>query len=107
MAYATHEDKTLRATARDSAYYLLRDLRDSVALFLDFGCGSIPTDLGYFSGRAAGSQIASGGSNPYERDPVLTEHLLLFVTATFLLGMYVLPVAVVLILGVKQITTPP
>ena len=104
MAYATREDKTLRATAPDSAYYVLRDLRDPVAFFLDFGCGSIPTDLSYFSGRAAGSQIASRCSNPYERDPVLTVHLLLFATATFLLGM---PVVVVLSGGVKQITTPP
>ena len=31
--------------------------------------------------------------------------LLLFVTATFLLGMYFLPVAVVLSGGVKQVTT--
>ena len=33
--------------------------------------------------------------------------LLLFVTATFLLGMYFLPVAVVLSGGVKQVTTLP
>ena len=33
-----------------------------------------------------------------------TQHLLLFVTATFLLGIYYLPVAVVLSGGVKQVT---
>ena len=36
---------------------------------------------------------------------LLTCDLLLFVTATFLLGMYFLPVAVVLSGGVKQVTT--
>ena len=30
MPYATHGDQTLRATARDFAYYLLRDMRDPV-----------------------------------------------------------------------------
>ena len=34
-------------------------------------------------------------SNPYERDYLLTQHLLLFVTATFLLGIYFLPVPVI------------
>ena len=38
---------------------------------------------------------------------LLTCGLQLFVTATFLLGMYFLPVAVVLIGGVKQVTTLP
>ena len=38
---------------------------------------------------------------------MLTQHLLLFVTATFLLGIYFLPVAVILIGGVKQVTTLP
>ena len=38
---------------------------------------------------------------------MLTGHLLLFVTATFLLGIYLLPVAVVLTGGVKQFTTLP
>ena len=38
---------------------------------------------------------------------LLTHELLLFVTATFLLGMYFLPVAVVLSGGVKQVTTLP
>ena len=38
---------------------------------------------------------------------LLTCHLLLFVTATFLLGSYFLPVAVVLSGGVKQVTTLP
>ena len=38
---------------------------------------------------------------------LLTCDLLLFVTATFLLGMYFLPVAVVLSGGVKQVTTLP
>ena len=38
---------------------------------------------------------------------LLTFDLLLFVTATFLLGMYFLPVAVVLSGGVKQVTTLP
>ena len=38
---------------------------------------------------------------------LLTCDLMLFVTATFLLGMYFLPVAVVLSGGVKQVTTLP
>ena len=38
---------------------------------------------------------------------LVTCDLLLFVTATFLLGMYFLPVAVVLSGGVKQVTTLP
>ena len=66
MPYATRGDQTLRATARDFAYYLLRDLRDPVDRFPDFGGGSIPTDQSYFSGRAAGSEIACVGSIPYE-----------------------------------------
>ena len=41
------------------------------------------------------------------RANLLTCDLLLFVTATFLLGMYFLPVAVVLSGGVKQVTTLP
>ena len=36
-----------------------------------------------------------------------TCHLLLFVTSTFLLGIYFLPVAVFLGAGVKQVTTLP
>ena len=94
MPHATRRDQTLRATARDFAYYLLRDLRDPVREFVYFGGGSNPTDRGYFSGRAAGSEIACVGSIPYEGN-LLTCDLLLFVTATFLLGMYFLPVAVV------------
>ena len=46
------------------------------------------------------------GSIPYGGN-LLTCDLLLFVTATFLLGMYFLPVAVVLSGGVKQVTTLP
>ena len=46
------------------------------------------------------------GSIPHGRQS-LTCDLLLFVTATFLLGMYFLPVAVVLSGGVKQVTTLP
>ena len=99
MHHATRRDQTLRATTRDFAYYLLRDLRDPVRQFLYFGGGSIPTDRSYFSGRAAGCEIACAGSIPC--------NLLLFVTATFLLGMYFLPVAVVLSGGVKQVTTLP
>ena len=68
MPYATHGDQTLRATARDFAYYLLRDLRDPVDRFHDFGGGSIPTNRSYFSGRAAGSEIACVGSIPYRRE---------------------------------------
>ena len=64
MPYATRGDQTLCATARDFAYYLLRDLRDPVREFLNFGGGSIPTDRSYFSGRAAGSEIACVGSIP-------------------------------------------
>ena len=107
MPYATRRDQTLRATARDSAYYLLRDLRDPVHEFADCGGCLIPSDRGYFSGCATGSESASGGSNPYERDYVPTQHLLLFVNATFLLGIYFLPVAIVLSGGVKQVTTLP
>ena len=55
-----------------------------------------PPDWSYFSSRAAGSETVNGGSNPSGRDYVLTQHLLLFVTAAFLLGIYFLPVAVVL-----------
>ena len=79
MPFATRGDQTLRATARDSAHYLLRHIRDPVDEFPDLGCGSIPTDRDYFSGRAPGSQIASVGSSPYGRDYVITCHLLLFV----------------------------
>ena len=70
------------------------------------GGGSIPTDRSYFSGRAAGFEIACVGSIPYGRESANLD-LLLFVTATFLLGMYFLPVAVVLSGGVKQVTTLP
>ena len=72
MPFATRGDHTLRATARNFAYYLLRDLLDPVDAFADFGGGSIPIDWGQFSGRAAGSGIASRGSSPYGRDYVLT-----------------------------------
>ena len=68
MPHATRRDQTLRATARDFAYYLLRDLRDPVRQFLYFCGGSIPTDRSYFSGRAAGSEIACVGSIPYGRE---------------------------------------
>ena len=68
MPHATRRDQTLRATARDFAYYLLRDLRDPVRQFLYFGGGSIPTDRGYFSGHAAGFEIACEGSIPAERE---------------------------------------
>ena len=64
MPYATRGDQTLRATARDFAYYLLGDLRLPVREFLNFGGGSIPTDQSYFCGRAAGSEIACVGSIP-------------------------------------------
>ena len=70
------------------------------------GSGSIPTDQSYSSGRAAGFGTACVGSIPWGGNP-LTCDLLLFVTATFLLGMYFLPVAVVLSGGVKQVTTLP
>ena len=106
MPHATRRDQTLRAAARDFAYYLLRDLRDPVRQFVYFGGGSIPIDRSYFSGRAAGPEIACVGSIPVGGNG-LTCDLLLFVTATFLLGMYFLPVAVVLSGGVKQVTTLP
>ena len=61
MPFATRGDQILRATARDFGYYLLRDLQDPVIEFPDVGGGSIPTGRSYFSGRAAGSQIASVG----------------------------------------------
>ena len=107
MPYATRGDQTLRATARDLAYYLLRHLRDPVDEFPDLGGGSLATDRSYFSCRAAGSGIACVGWIPYRRDSVLTQHLLLFVTAPFLFGIYLLPVAVVLSGWVKQVTTLP
>ena len=106
MPHATRRDQTLRATADDFAYYLLRDLRDPVRQFVYSGGGSIPTDRSYFSGRAADTEIACVGSIPMGGN-LLTCDLLLFVTATFLLGMYFLPVAVVLSGGVKQVTTLP
>ena len=108
MPYGTRGDnQTLRATARHFAYYLLQDLREPVLNFRKFGVGSIPTDESYFSGRAAGPEIACVGSIPNYRDSVLTLHLLLFVTATFLFGIYFLRVAVVLSGGVKQVTALP
>ena len=67
MPHATRRDQTLRATARDFAYYLLRDLRDPVPQFVYFGGGSIPGNRSYFSGRVAGSEIACVGSIPYGR----------------------------------------
>ena len=107
MPYATHGDQTLRAAARDFAYYLSWDLRDPVAEFADFGGGSVPTDRSYFSNRAAGPETDRGSSNPIWRDYVLTQYSLLFVTATFLFGIYFPPVAVVLSWGVKQVTNIP
>ena len=68
MPYATRRDQTLRATAHDFSYYLLRDLRDPVDRFPDFGGGPILTDRSYFSGRAAGSEMACVGSIPYGRE---------------------------------------
>ena len=68
MPHATRRDQTLRATARDFAYYLLRDLRDPVRSFVDIGGGSIPTNRSYLSGRAAGSEIACVGSVPDGRE---------------------------------------
>ena len=68
MPHATRRDQTLRATARDFAYYLLRDLRDPVCQFLDIGGGSIPTDRGYFSGCAAGSETTCVGAIPAGRE---------------------------------------
>ena len=68
MPYATRGDPTLRATAHTFAYYLLRELRDRVREFLNFGGGLIPTDRSYFSGRAAGSEIACVGSIPCGRE---------------------------------------
>ena len=47
MPFATRGDQTLRATARDSAYYLLLDLRDPVDEFPDLGGGSIPYGRDY------------------------------------------------------------
>ena len=67
MPYATCRDQTLRATARHFAYYLLRDLQDPVREFRDFGSGLIPTHQSYFSGRAAGSEIACMGLIPHGR----------------------------------------
>ena len=64
MLYATRGDQTLRATARNFAYYLFRDLRGPAEKFPDFGGRWIPTRRSYFSSRAAGSEIACVGSNP-------------------------------------------
>ena len=107
MPYATRGDQTLRATGRVFPCYFLRDVRDPVSDFPDFGGGLIPTDWSFFGGHAAGSEMASRSSNPNRRPCVLTQHLLLFVTSEFLLGIYFLPVAVVLSGGVKQVTTLP
>ena len=79
MPVGTCGNQTLRATARDSTYYLLQDLRDPVNEFPDFGGGLIPTDQGYFSGCAAGSQIGSVRSNPNGGNSVMIRHLLFFV----------------------------
>ena len=68
MPHATRRDQTLRATARDVAYHLLRDLRDPVRQVLYSGGGSIPTNRSYFSGRAAGSEMACVGSILYGRE---------------------------------------
>ena len=68
MPHATRRDQTLRATARDFAYYLMRDLRDPVRQFLYSGGGSDPTNRSYFSGRAAGYEIACVDSIPYGRE---------------------------------------
>ena len=65
MPHATRRDQTLRATARDFAYYLLRD---PVRQFMYFGGGSIPTDRSYSGGSAAGSEIVCVGSIPYGRE---------------------------------------
>ena len=67
MPHVTRRDQTLRATVRDFAYYLLRDLRDPVRQFVYYGGGSIPTDRSYFSGRAAGSEFSCVGSIPCGR----------------------------------------
>ena len=66
MPHATRRDQILRATARNFAYYLLRDLRDPVRQFLYIGGGSVPTDRSYCSGRAAGSEIVCVGSTLWE-----------------------------------------
>ena len=68
MPHATRRDQTLRTTARDFAYYLLRDLRDPVRQFLNIGGGSIPTEWSYLSGRAGGSEIACVGAIPGRRE---------------------------------------
>ena len=68
MPHAARRDQTLRATARDFAYYLLRDLRDAVLQFMYISGSWVPTDGSYFSGRAAGSEIACVGLNPYGRE---------------------------------------
>ena len=72
MPFATRGDQTLRVTARDSTYYLLRDLRDPVSGFVDFGGGLTPSDRRYFSGHAAGSEIACVGLNPCGSNYVIT-----------------------------------
>ena len=68
MPHATRNNQTLRATALDFAYYLLRDLRDPDCQFLYFSGGSISTDRSYFSSRAAGSETVCAGSIPYGRE---------------------------------------
>ena len=68
MPHATRRDQTLRAAARDFAYYLLRDLRDPVRQFVYSRGGSNPTDRSYFSGRASGIEIACVGSIPCGRE---------------------------------------
>ena len=79
MPFATRGYHSLRVKAHDSDFQLLRDLRDGANDFRDFSGCSIPTDVGYFSGRAADPQIADVGSNPLERDQVVCQHFLHYV----------------------------
>ena len=106
MPHATRRDQTLRAAARDFAYYLLRDLRDPVRQFVYSGGGSIPPIGATSAAVRPAPRLLTQVRFPLEGN-LLTCTLLLFVTATFLLGMYFLPVAVVLSGGVKQVTTLP
>ena len=106
MPHATRRDQTLRATARDFAYYLLRDLRDPVCQFVDIGGGSIPPIGATSAAVRPAPRLPAKVRFPLGGNLVACD-LLVFVTATFLLGMYFLPVAVVLSGGVKQVTTLP
>ena len=65
MPHATRRDQTLRATARDFASYLLRDLRDPVCQFVYFGGGSTPPIAATLAAVRPAPRLPGVGSIPY------------------------------------------